>query len=1515
MSNTTPINVPVSDPVHDQIHDPINDPTTLASPAALTPAVPPPSLAPQLLAAAHLLTHSWNSTPIPIGKTLANTIWLQLKHSYEQFLASIDSQAAAADRAFEVTAPDPTLEFLREKKRILIGAWKRISASHETFATLPQAYPSTTSVQPRIFVLADDFFTTTQGLWSREDFLLYIHQVQQHDPLLVREVWGLATALEIALVRRVLQHPPAADLTHLEQNLRSLELLDQITWAPFLEPLIPLEPILQRDPSGDYPRMDFTSRDGYRIRIEELAKRSACSESEIASALVALAHQALSQPVPDPRLQARRSHIGYYLLDAGFPQLASRIDFHPSISEHIRTFLRTHADEFYIGGVEVLTVLLIAAILLPLVPHHNPLGRLLIALLIMLIPASQTAVDVMNNIVTRLFRARALPKLDLSHGVPDSCVTLVAVPTLLISEKQVRKLVEDLEVTYLANQSANIHFALLTDLPDSISRPATNDSDPLVDLALQLITALNLKYATTPHGSFMLFHRHRVFNPRQGAWIGWERKRGKLLDLNRLLVGEGDSFPVKSPGLPDLSRIRYVITLDSDTKLPRGAAHRLIGALAHPLNQAVIDPRSRIVRSGYGILQPRVDISVHSAAHSRLASLHSGETGMDPYSRAASDAYQDLYGEGIFTGKGIYEVSTLHTVLHRRFPRNALLSHDLIEGAYARVGLASDIEVVDDYPSHYSAYTRRKHRWVRGDWQILPWLRRSVPNEDGKLVPNPISTVSRWKILDNLRRSLVETFTFILLLAGWLGLPGGPLYWTVVTLVLLFMPVYVQLLFALVPAIFSGKKRAILAAFSATVSSHVVVLLTLVFLPYQALVTLDAIVRAVIRRFVTGQRLLEWETAAQSELKTTTSTVDRYLQATTYLSFFLAIGTLLYSRTSLLVAAPILLLWALANRVSRWLNGKPAGRPYLPTRDEATFLRNVALRTWRYFSVFSTAENNWLIPDNVQQLDTPDSTPPHDHLRRAERLSPTNLGLLLNSRQAAVEFGYLTLPEFATLTTNTLNTVTRLQKHNGHIFNWYHNQNLEPIAPRMVSTVDSGNFAASLISLRMGIADLLRRPLLSPTLLDGLYDHLEVLRSLGHAVPAHSVPTSPSHPDTAWLETLFELQSSLNLNPAADADANPDILWWLERTRQRLDLVPTYIQTCLPWLLPVYAPLRSGPLAAFQPELLTTTPSNAFDLIARIEVALQNDLEATSSTTRDLSRQLLEQLPGAHASITALFSSLSTTADHVRDLVLAMDYAFLLNPDRELLSIGHSLETGAIEPACYDLLASEARIAAFLAIAKGDIPQQSWFRLGRLKAVSDGKPVLLSWTGTMFEYLMPTLWIQDYPNTLMFRTLTGVVQIQRNFTRRYRIPWGISESAYAQTDSDGNYMYLAFGIPEIGLKYGSEAGPVISPYSSCLALGVDPKEPLQNLKTLQKMGWLSSYGFYEAGDYSAPSASRRQPECLLVRSWMAHHQGMSLLAICNLLNNNIFRTWFHASPMVQSTERLLHERPGEATAS
>jgi cyclic beta-1,2-glucan synthetase len=1401
---------------------------------------------------------------------------------------------------------DPLLE-LRQNPRLLRSVVTEVSTIRKKLGRLPRSVRDHENDEPRIVTVADAYLQATGSEYHAHAIKIFIDQVQQHDALELNELWALAPVLKFLLLEEIIvqanevlqdeaSHTEAgAEL--LKTRMRSLRDIGYADWFTLIEPLVVYDPVLQQDPANAYRFMDFDSRESYRKRVAEIARYSDCTELEVAQAALNLALESREKHrVEDPRLRTRRAHVGYYIIDRGFPQLASRVGYRPRFIDRLRQSIWNNADDFYIGGIQIITVVLIGLILAPLVPTYPIFGGLTLAFLLLLLPVTQGAVDLVNNTVTAIFKAYALPKLDFSKGVPEPFTTLVVIPTLLMKEKQVRELFDDLEVRYLANQDRNIHFGLLTDLPDSVTRPRQNDTDPLVELAIQLTDELNERYANAGAGSFFLLHRHRIFNARQGVWMGWERKRGKLLDLNKLLKGQFDPFPVKAGNLSALTHAQYVITLDSDTQLPRGTAHSMIGAMAHPLNRAVIDPELRIVTEGYGILQPRVGVSVQSASRSRMASIYSGQTGFDIYTRAISDAYQDLYGEGIFTGKGIYEINALHAVLDRRFPRNSLLSHDLIEGSYARVGLTTDIEVIDDYPSHYSAYTRRKHRWLRGDWQIAQWLFSKVPDESGRYVRNPIATISRWKIFDNLRRSLVETSTFALLLAGWLGLPGGALYWTAFTLFLMFVPTLVQLVFSVGRAYVTKLPGAMRDAVSGFGQGTFIALLTLVYLPHQTLLALDAIIRSLVRSFITGQRLLEWETAAEAETSAKSRTpVDRYLLMSPLVA--LVVGVLVFLRhpQSLLVALPILILWAFAGGITAWLNNSPQQtRPQL-TSEEDTFLRQLALKTWRYFDQFGVEGHNYLIPDNVEE----------EGLFEAGRVSPTNFGLLLNARQAAHTFGYLTVPEFVELTEHSLQTYDKLEKFRGHIYNWYDTRTLDPIRPMTISSVDSGNLAASFYTLRTGCRGMLRQPLLDPSLFSGIRDHWQLLTGLPDAPAGLKTLAPPAVNASAevWVGWALATAEAPEFSVPAAGEAS----WWLAETQRRIRAMVTIVRDYMPWLLPQFAPLFALPQLQGMAETAATVQTGAAsglaaDLDARI--ARASSSLASDSPLVVLAEELRLALASARDGLKALANDLKNLSSESMRFATEMDFGFLMDKSRLLLSIGYEIERQHLHQACYDLLCSEARIAAFITVAKGEAPQQSWFKLGRIHTMAYGQPVLISWTGTMFEYMMPNIWMRSYPDTLVSRTLSGVVAIQRAFGKEHGIPWGISESGWAGMDDHGHYHYQAFGIPQIALKWDAVAGPVVSPYSTCLALGVEPVEALRNLKRMAKMGWTGAYGFYEAADYQE---STKTPK--LVREWMAHHQGMSLLAVLNLLYDNIVQDWFHANAHLEATQLLLHEKP------
>jgi hypothetical protein len=1394
---------------------------------------------------------------------------------------------------------------LRASSSRLRSAIMGVSDSPRAIAVLPRVVSPSHNEEPRVAAASESYLRAVDGGFEAATFRTFIDELQAHEVMTVAELWSLPAFLKFTLLemlldisRTLIRTSDPRSAAQVLACLKSLNSIGQIDWEGLIEPLIAFDATLRRDPAGSYAGMDFESREQYRRRVAFVARYSDYTESEVAQSVLELASASTHQAVDDPRLRRRLIHVGYYLLDNGFSKLAASVGFHPLLIERLRSSIRSNAEELYVTGIQILTILVCAAVVFPILPYISGITGLIIALIILMVPASQVAVDLVNNLVTAIFEPEPLPKLDFSDHVPVECTTLVAVPSLLLNENQVRELVTNLEIHFLGNRVPNVYFAILSDLPDSVSKPHEKDSHPLVDLAMRLIEELNVKYAARP---FLLLHRHRIFNSRQDVWMGWERKRGKLLDLNKLIVGAFDAFPLKAGRVDVLSEVRYILTLDSDTQLPRGTAVRLIGAIAHPLNQAIIDRNSRIVTQGYGILQPRVSVAIQSASNSRLAAFYSGQTGYDIYTRAISDAYQDLFGEGVFTGKGIYEVATFHAMLDGRFPSNSLLSHDLIEGAYARAGLVTDTELIDDYPSHYSAYNRRKHRWMRGDWQILQWLFSRVPEESGHWVPNPISYISRWKLFDNLRRSLVNPFLFFLFVAGWFGLPGGPLYWTIVPLILIIVPSLVQLGINMGRAIADDRKGSAGEAFSGFCHAAFVSLLELIFLPNQTLIALDAMIRSLVRRFITGKRLLEWETAAQSEISSSRrTTADRYLNVVPFVSFGLAVLIYFFApqHAAIRYALPLLLIWAFAKVVARWLDQPPRETMKDVSPRDSEFLLAHALRIWHFFHVFCTERHNFLIPDNVEE----------DGFYEAPRISPTNLGMLFNARQAACELGFLTVPEFVTLTEKSLATLMRLEKFKGHLYNWYDTQTLKPLdAAPFISSVDSGNLVASLYTLRAGALELLQKPLLSRQVFKGLDAHWRMMESRNalaapSGVSLPNVSASPSE----WIRWLPTAEAALSA-AVASPSARPEDSWWSTESRNRVESLLALLRNYMPWMLPEYAPLRE----VFQPALDGNEGSLSLAETLSFTEALNDRLgsacialDEKNSPHLALAENLRATLPSAHKNLRTLTENLRRIAQQAERLAEDTDFAFLVHPGRKILSIGYDMGTRKVHESCYDMLASEARIASFLAIARGHLPQRGWFRLARQHAYAFGRFVLYSWSGTMFEYLMPALWMRNYPETLLSRTLKACVHVQQAFGRSAGIPWGISESGKSRKDDAGHYSYHAHGIPQISLQYQANSNRVISPYSSFLALSVDSKEALRNLRRMESDGWVGAYGFYEAADYEESSVG-----AVLVREWMAHHQGMSLLAATNLLCGNTFQRWFHSNAVVRSTDLLLQEIP------
>ncbi len=1364
---------------------------------------------------------------------------------------------------------------------------------------------------PRILVIAKDLLASLGYSFDDSAFSAYLHAIQRTVVLRVDELQAIVPALKCVLLERIAvlanvgslkesnRSRPAANrhLKAVEMCVYSLRDINQAPWQQLLEPLIVFDTVLRRDPANAYAHMDPESREMYRGAVVKLAKHSDLSELQIAELALSLACESQHVREDDHAMAHRRAHIGNYLIAEGRRELISRANVRLPFRERWQIRLRRNPNKFYLGGIGFLTFSMILA--LSCLGCFNSLWKAIFVALVLLLPCSESAVQLMNYLTSLLLQPQPLPKLDFRDAIPNDCTTMVVVPTLLLNEKQVRQLVDDLEVRYVGNMSANLHFALLTDLPDSDKEPI--ETDPLVGLCGQLICELNEKYERNGAGTFAMFHRHRVYNPQEGVWMGWERKRGKLLDFNRLILGQYDSFPFKVGDVSVLPQVKYVLTVDADTELPRGTAQRLIGTIAHPLCRAVIDSRN-IVTHGFGILQPRIAVSLESAAQSRFASAFSVPTGFDIYTHATSDVYQDLYGEGTFVGKGLYDLRAVHRVLDHRFPRNAILSHDLIEGAYARAGLVSEIEIVDHYPSHYSTYTRRKHRWVRGDWQIVEWLFPWVPDESGRRVPNPISLVSRWKILDNLRRSMVAPATLALFVIGWPAFHGRPMYWTAILLSILFAPPCFQFAVASAGALQARSVARLRVACASLGKALTGVLLGLAFLIHEALVSFDAAFRSSYRRTVSRQRLLEWETAAQAELgvgKEKRTPLDLYLAVPPVIASAIAAALLLVRPSAILAALPLLVLWAGSRVIELWLDRPPRSTGDTITAEDKTFLRLAALRTWRYFAEFSTAHHHWLIPDSVQE----------EPANIAARVSPTNLGFLLNARQIACELGYITVPEFVEQTRRTLETMSQLRRYRGHFLNWYDTRTLAPELPLFVSSVDSGNLAASLISLKVGCTALLEQPLLSSSLLEGYADYLRILLESKSLPPEALESPSPEHDNVPWLEHLLALVS----NPVAQVDQpcmGGGARWFATQLQQRRQQLRKILIDYMPWLLPEFVRLHCRLGMEFERDKIPSL-AQLPDFIQQLQTQLLSDSaqERISHQERIARENLLSLLSDAYEHSDLLAREVRAVAAKAERWVIDMDFGFLLEQRRKLLSVGYNLNTMSPDLACYDLLASEARIAVFIAIAKGDVPQDIWLRLGRSHVPTPGgRPTLASWAGTMFEYLMPAIWMRSQFNSMLRNSMQGAVRAQRAYAAARRIPWGISEAGYSELNEAGMYHYAAMGVPELALRNRVPERLVVAPYASAMALAVAPNYALDNLHRIAELGWLCNYGFYEAADFG-PSENSDIHDPTLVKAWMAHHQGMILLSIGNFLCGNIMQQWFHGDARVRATELLLHERP------
>ena len=1295
----------------------------------------------------------------------------------------------------------------------------------------------------------------------------------------------------------------ASDQVSVSHSITSLRLLSAIDWKEFVETLSLVEQTLRGEPADVYNDMDFATRDRYRHAVESLARRSGLLETEVAQKAVQLAEESGRQKGREDR----SAHVGFYLIDKGRPLLEHAANVRWPWQTVFERSIRRFPFTFYAGGILLLTLFATFAFLWQAQALEVHGWRLIFCTLTFLLGVSQLAVALLNWLSMLLVAPRLLPRLDYSSGIAPDGRTMVVVPTILASLEGLDSLLETIEIHHLANRDEHLHFALLTDLRDAPAETLLDDK-LLIGRARAGIEFLNHKYSSSRQDLFFLFHRPRLWNAGEGLWMGYERKRGKLMQFNALLRGGGaDCFSEIVGETAILSSIKYVITLDTDTQLPRESARQLIGTMAHPLNRPSFDPVRGIVTEGYSLLQPRVDVSLPSASRSRFVRLHAGDTGIDPYTRAVSDVYQDLFQEGSFIGKGIYEVDSFERALAGRFPENRILSHDLLESVYARCALVSDVKLYEAHPSRYLVDIGRRRRWIRGDWQIMRWLLPWVTGADQLRIANPLSALSWWKIFDNLRRSLVPIALLLFLLGTWLLTPelhGGG---AVLLLAIITLP---GLLSALVELLRKPQQLPWLMHFRGVGASSGTqlgqILLTLAFLPYDAFISLDAIGRTLFRMLVTRKRLLEWQTSSDVAHKAHSDLSGFYLKMWIAPAVALTGGIILASMqlTQLLMASPILGLWFAAPWIAWWISQPIAPPTPDLTAEQLTFLRRIARKTWHFFETFVTAQENWLPPDNFQE---------EPFTGVAARTSPTNMGLALLANLAARDFGYLSMGRLIQRTESTIATMFRLERHRGHFYNWYETRTLKPLLPLYVSSVDSGNLAGHLLTLGAGLRELAEERILHPQIFAGLRDTVGILRKLGgeHVALLQLDAQLAHEPSTLRSAcTLLEraLQQAEQIS-AALANREEDLKAWTQTLQRSCEEHLEEVLFLAPWLRRtdlVETALRApGDLAE---RLAQLDGSPGLREISMLDQTLCPELEKLlwlapwSACLREASARARERV-----------LTLETLARQSDELA-GMDFTFLFDPARNLFSIGFNVTEGRRDVSFYDLLASEARLCSYVTIAQGQVPQDHWFALGRLLVAPRGEPILVSWSGSMFEHLMPLLVMPNYEHTLLDHACKAAVQQQIEYGRTRDVPWGISESGYNRTDVHQNYQYRAFGVPGLGLKRGLAEDLVIAPYASAMALMVAPREACENLQRLAAEGREGGYGFYEAVDYT-PSRLPPDESSVTVQSYMAHHQGMSLLALVYLLRDLPMQRRFLSRPLLKAADLLLQERVPKAEAN
>ncbi len=1242
-------------------------------------------------------------------------------------------------------------------------------------------------------------------------------------------------------------------------SITCLHSISTLNWNDIFESINIVEKKLRNDPAGIYAKMDFESRDYYRKTIEKISRQWNISEVKIANYAINLSNKAYKEKASE-----KESHVGYYLIDKGRKKLFKALKIG-------KDFFRLKSLKLYITSVFLFTISF-TYIFLNIIGIDYKDAKSWYLVPFILITFSEPVIHFINYLFMKVYQPTLLPRFEYKDGLPKEVSTMVIIPSLLIDRESTKKLIKKMEVYYLANKDENLKFALLGDFIDSKYESTELDKE-IIDEAIEGVGKLNESYSQDKD-IFYYFHRKRTYNSVQKRWMGWERKRGAIIEINNLLQGKENTFFIKTGEVKNLKDLKFVITIDSDTNLKMGSAKKLIGIISHPLNRAVYDKNKEIITEGYGIIQPRIGINIEDANKTIFTRYFTYGKGIDPYTTAVSDIYQDVYGEGIFTGKGIYDLDYFNKVLESKINENTILSHDLLEGSLLRTGLATDIELIDGYPTKYKSYIMRQHRWVRGDWQLIKWLFE-------KKYLNPLS---KWKIFDNLRRSLIYPSLYLTLIAGVLIFKVNILSLISILIICLYFPT----LLSLADTFLFGRKY-IVESFSLFKKSAIQLVIQLTLLAYNAYMMLDAIIRSLYRVFVSNKNLLQWVTAAEEEKKLKDSLKDYYLRmkVSYIINFIFFTLSILVNGWNTIYMLPLFLGWFFSPYIAFKISKADDKTEYILSKNDKYILKRICRKTWAYFEDFVKCEYNYLPPDNYQE---------YPFKGVALRTSPTNIGLYFVSMLAARDFGYITTAQLAEGAVKTLNTVERMESWKGHLYNWYDIKTLEVLRPQYISTVDSGNFVSYLLLLRQGLEEYLNKPLIDNSIIHGLADTFLMYSLEGE---------------------YQDLMSAININ--LDEAYPVDLLKSIneiKKNKGKIEKVTKHIENINKDINSYYisktdfAMLNAIADDGYKKireylDLLKKNPSlnKLYSVYQNIFVFLEENELLKELITEETKENLNKVINNVSTLIKLIESSISK----VNTIISNMEFNHLYDEKRNLFSIGFDVDKEKITNSFYDLLASEARIASYWGIVKGQVPLRHWYKLGRSLTKIDGSRALVSWTGTMFEYFMPALILKNYRGTLLSETYNAVIEAQKGFGIRQNIPWGVSESGFFSFDFNLNYQYKAFGISDLGLKRGLIEDIVISPYSTLLVLKEDPHSSIRNIKKMIELGMEGPYGLYESLDFT-PKRVRKDKKREIVRSFMSHHLGMSILAFANFFYKDIMVERFHSHPLIMAGEFLIQER-------